>query len=259
MVARKIMAVNHLILVCCHTIWLGGGTKGENEDEWAIETFQKGETPTFMDHIKAGIQVLNEQPDSILVFSGGATKRDRTPLSEGESYLNLARTLAPPTLHPSLAAETHATDSYQNILFSIIHYHHLTTRYPTHITLITHAFKILRFLDLHVRAIRWPSDRITFLGIDPPEQVTPRTVLEEGKGEGGYGVWKGDLYGVGDILGGKRRARGWVEESLRVVGEGVEEGVWRLLGWRGGESGVEVYLGRLPWDEGGDEGRGSGS
>lgn len=36
----------------------------------AIESFQKGETPTFIEHIRAGIRLLEEQPNSMLVFSG---------------------------------------------------------------------------------------------------------------------------------------------------------------------------------------------
>ena len=35
-----------------------------------IEPFQKGETPTFLAHIKEGIRLLGEQPGSLLVFSG---------------------------------------------------------------------------------------------------------------------------------------------------------------------------------------------
>lgn len=35
-----------------------------------IEPFQKGETPTFIDHIKAGLKALAEDCHSLLVFSG---------------------------------------------------------------------------------------------------------------------------------------------------------------------------------------------
>lgn len=69
-----------------------------------IEPFQRGETSTFMEHIRAGLEGLEDRPTSLLVFSGwlssnsdaieawlssdsGATKQNRTPLSEGESYL----------------------------------------------------------------------------------------------------------------------------------------------------------------------------
>ena len=46
-------------------------------------------------------------------------------------------------------------------------------------TIVTHGFKIQRFLDLHIPACRWPRDAVRFKGIDPPESVVSRTVLEE--------------------------------------------------------------------------------
>lgn len=38
-----------------------------------------------------------------------------------------------------------------------------------------------------------------FVGIDPPAEVTPKEQLEEGEKVKGWGVWKGDLYGVGEV------------------------------------------------------------
>lgn len=80
---------NHLIIVCCHAIYTGGSHLGASEDEWLvgpeyalyrktapdapsrlIEPFQKGETPTFIDHVKAGLKALAEDPNGLLVFSG---------------------------------------------------------------------------------------------------------------------------------------------------------------------------------------------
>ncbi len=78
--------------------------------------------------------------------------------------------------------------------------------------------------------------------------MTPRSELEKGERERGFGVWEGDLYGVGDVLGGKREKRGWEDRALEVVGRGKEEGVLGLLRWRGGADGKEVYGGELPWD-----------
>lgn len=108
---------------------------------------------------------------------------------------------------------------------------------------------------MHVPAIRFPVDRVTFLGIDPPEYITPGWKLEEGERKSGHGAWEGDLYGVGRVLGGKREGRGWREEMgvEDVLGglEGEErEGVKGLLGWRGGGDGREVFGGWVPWEEG---------
>lgn len=41
-----------------------------NKSNRLIEPFQKGETPTFMAHVKAGLKAAAEDPCSVLVFSG---------------------------------------------------------------------------------------------------------------------------------------------------------------------------------------------
>ena len=63
---------NHLIIVCCHGIWTGGPSRGFDENEWLIAAFQSGETPTFIEHIKAGLRELKNDDRSLLMFSGYA-------------------------------------------------------------------------------------------------------------------------------------------------------------------------------------------
>ncbi|KAI9780111.1 MAG: hypothetical protein M1816_003166 [Peltula sp. TS41687] len=238
-----------------------------------IEPFQKGETKTFIEHIKTGIKVLSETKDALLVFSGGPTK-PHTRLSEAQSYLNLVQANAffnhPHPSSTNITTESLSLDSYQNVLFSLLTFHAYTGGvYPTHLAIVTHDFKRARFLDLHLPALRWPRDRVCVVGIDPPTTTTSRLELEEGERLRGWDLWRRDPYGVGWELRGKRRVRDvWglqTEEEgegeghgvwIRMEGEGVGaggrlelgEGVGRLLGWKG----PERFEGRLPWDgEGG--------
>lgn len=64
------MAPSHLIIVCGHAVWAGGPKNGWDEAEWLIEGFQQGETPTFIEHIKAGVRLLGQDENATLVFSG---------------------------------------------------------------------------------------------------------------------------------------------------------------------------------------------
>jgi hypothetical protein len=63
-------APSHLIVLCCHGIWLGGPSRGQDESEWLIADFQSGETPTFIEHIKASLRLLEADPEALLVISG---------------------------------------------------------------------------------------------------------------------------------------------------------------------------------------------
>ncbi|PYH48618.1 DUF218 domain protein [Aspergillus saccharolyticus JOP 1030-1] len=248
--------LTHLIIVCCHAIYKGGPTKGRSEDEWEIEPFQKGETPTFTAHIKAGLCLAAEDPASLLVFSGGPTKQPRTSLSEGESYLNLAlanNLYTTPFLSTSrITTELYATDSYQNLLFSLLKFRVTTGHYPSRVTVVTHEFKRARFEELHFPAVGLSADQMRVVGINPPEEVTPLRVLVEGEERRGLGLWRRDRYGVGAVLGRKRIERGWKGgiEGVPVL-EGIQgdEVVEALVRWDGGETGNEWFdrMGELPW------------
>ena len=127
-------------------------------------------------------------------------------------------------------------------------------------TIITHDFKRHRFLDLHITALKFPAQRVRFVGIDPPESVTSRASLDEGERKRGWGLWQEDLYGTGDVLRTKRVARGWkddveaasqFEEAFgldRQQGRGFGA-VKELLQWKGGRTGREAFPAQVPWEE----------
>jgi len=176
-------------------------------------------------------------------------------------------TATPPTpglgLRARIFVDRYATDSYQNILCSLIQFplfvrrlvpartrdKSLSMPLPSKLTVISHDFKRARFLDLHLPALRWGRET-KYIGIDPPFDAVKMAEIQTGDRLRGYGAWKGDLYGTGEVLGRKRRGRGWdAEEFRRQVLEMLpsareREMVSGLVGWHGGS----LYTGDLPWD-----------
>lgn len=251
--------IDSLVIVCCHAIFHPDDTNPSfplksphDESNWHLAPFQQsnpdtgkpGEQETFLAHINAGLDALVTGPLAgrcLLVFSGSATKRTLTPLSEARSYYNaaLAQALAQGLSgggpakdffdHGRILLEEHATDSFQNLLFSILLFRHRAGHYPKEVCIITHAFKAKRFLELHAPAIRWPSYRLRVQGIDP---VMSREELEDtvsGEERFGFAPWQDDPLGTGDALSKKRVTRGWSNDTIRELHDGLEESVKQLL------------------------------
>ncbi|GAC97065.1 hypothetical protein PHSY_004649 [Pseudozyma hubeiensis SY62] len=83
--------LNHLVIVTGHAIWAGCDVKAKDDDEnWVLEDYQKGgSVKTFYKHIEKGMQLTVEDPNALLIFSGGQT-RPNSLQTEGESYYSLA-------------------------------------------------------------------------------------------------------------------------------------------------------------------------
>lgn len=270
---RNYSGFEDLIIVCCHAIFLPDAEAHDfplhsphEESNWLLAPFQKsnpetgkpGEQSTFVAHAQAGLSVLTVRPDNadleknLLIFSGGATKRATTPKSEARSYYHAA--LAEELLEGHygggrthklysrgrILLEEDATDSLQNLLFSILLFRKIVGIYPKHIRLVTHAFKTKRFLELHAPAIRWPQNRIQVQGIDPVMSSTELDSTLDGEEEFGYAPWDDDPLGTGKRLSSKRKQRGWEDSRLEELSEGLEESVKELLRGNVPES--------LPWE-----------
>ncbi|KAF7984264.1 hypothetical protein HWV62_16108 [Athelia sp. TMB] len=168
----KNLGLDHLIIVPGHSIWTGTDPSLKlDEDQWLLEPYQKGggRIDAFVSHIARGAELAHQDEHSLLIFSGGQTRAGSTT-TEAESYLRLATSsgLLPPSpsTHFRATTEDHALDSYQNLLFSIARFHEVTGKWPTHITVVGYEMKRRRFEELHREALRWPTSRFDYVGID---------------------------------------------------------------------------------------------
>ncbi|KAH6632965.1 hypothetical protein C7974DRAFT_309351 [Boeremia exigua] len=275
--------IEQLVIVCCHAIFYPDVEapnfpthNPHDEGNWHLAPFQKsdaatgkpGEHETFLAHIKASLDTMTtgsnatwkedvawNQDSTILIFSGGATKQSLTPLSEARSYYHaaLADELAQGHIGGGRAhqlysqgrilLEEHATDSLQNLLFSILLFRQTIGRYPKNIRVITHAFKSRRFLELHAPAISWPQDRIQVQGMDPVMSSADIESTLKGEEKLGYAPWQEDSLGTGELLSRKRKQRGWSDVDAQKLTEGLEESVIKLLD---GETSEELPWTRMP-------------
>ncbi|USW53277.1 Putative rossmann-like alpha/beta/alpha sandwich protein [Septoria linicola] len=259
--SSDICKTTDLVLVCCHGIYMGEDGRNTAEDQWILQPFSRsdplarkpGEHETFIAHIMTAAMAVHSNPEALLIFSGGFTTN--APRSEAESYAIVLKHMVNhnAALFPAgvrYALETYATDSYQNLIFSIIRFRQLTGAYPKNITVVTHAFKERRFLELHAPAIKWPHHRIRVQGLNPPFTLDELNFTQMGERERAYNAFAGDPYGVRMPLSQKRLARNWNAERAHVfLGFRLESEVTGLLGWQGGVSGWETYPRRLPWED----------
>ena len=238
---------NHLIILCCHAIYIPKTHRSTLPPEtlleanWLIATFQTSESSTFTTHLKTSLDLLSQDAMSHLVISGSKT-RPEINLSEAASYLALAlenhfwrehddvesTTQANDTLRRRITLEEKALDSFSNIINSVISFWRMTSCWPEKISIISHAFKESRFLLHHCPTLQLPSSMITYIGIDPdymnPSSVDhdARRTEEVRKWEDGRGLraWKSDEWGRGVILRTKRAERNhWAVEQVLFVDE----------------------------------------
>jgi len=246
-----------LYIVCCHAIFDNTKDDPFHESNWHLKPFQKsdrqtgkiGEHFTFIAHIQAAATALL-LPNAFVVFSGGATDPS-IPYSEAESYAQVFGHLYPgkqitgPALtHPRWSCETTSTDSYQNLLFSILEFRGQTGRYPDRVVVITHAFKADRFLNLHAPAIHWPQDRIRVAGINPPFTRSELDSVEQAERESAYALFQEDPYGIRAPLALKRAQRRWKPSNMQLIAADLEREVKSLVQWQG----LGLYAGQLPWE-----------
>ncbi|PVV00865.1 hypothetical protein BB560_004736 [Smittium megazygosporum] len=194
-----------LIIVPCHGLYTGVDSPLFQKN-WNLTPVQSKNIDVYLRHIGRGIEALNQHEGALLLFSGSSTRPLPNIHSESYGYWLAAYKLKWIT-HEIIArvlTEDFALDSYQNLLFSICRFHEITGNYPDHITVVGFDFKKRRFNDLHLKAIRYPKIRFTYVGVDPTTEIESS---RSGELKYGYNPFKENLYGCSPFLESKKASR----------------------------------------------------
>jgi hypothetical protein len=242
--------LTEVIIVAGHAVYRGRSYDDPMQDEnWSLQEFQRGEPPAYIEHIRAGVEMAARQPESLLVFSGGQTRRDGGPRSESESYREVAEHFEwwGTDVSARTAAEEFARDSFENLLFGICRFRECAGRYPLGVTIVSWAFKEERF-ELHRNAVSFPISRFRFIGVNNPVDLA---LALEGELRNGLEPFRRDPYGTSEsldsceagqvALGAKRKERNPFnrQHPYSISCSELSE----LLLHRG----PDLYHGSLPW------------
>lgn len=245
--------LENLVLVAGHGVYIADNPDNpEDDSNWALQDFQRGEPPFYVEHICRGVRIADQDPRSLLVFSGGQTRYEAGPRSEAQSYWTIAdhfnwwgRT----SVRSRATTEEFARDSYENLLFGICRFREACGQYPRRVEVVSWAFKEQRF-GLHRRAIRFPDSRFVFTGVSNPvdleqaKQGEERTVAAFERDPYGVRTHNTERDGDGEsieYLGDKRDGRNPFNRKhpYNTSCENVKD----LLQY----SGIGQFEGPLPW------------
>ena len=127
-----------------------------------------GEATYYFSHVLAFADAFRQGKFDFAVFSGGFTHAAAGVRSEAESYCDVARYWSYGTLDTNRVwHEEGAHDSFENFLFVLGLSRLRSGRWPSRVTFFGWSFKEERF-ELHRQALRWPSDRYEYVGLNNP-------------------------------------------------------------------------------------------
>ncbi|XP_057773598.1 uncharacterized protein C57A10.07 isoform X2 [Salvia miltiorrhiza] len=238
-------SLRNLVMVAGHSVYTSSSCeKVDKENAWYLEAYQKhpGQAATFVTHIEKGVEIAARDDATLLLFSGGETRKDAGPRSEAQSYWIVAESKQwfgnRDSVRSRALTEEHARDSFENLLFSVCRFRELTGTYPHNITVVGYDFKEERFVHLHRSAIRFPEFRFLYSGT-PSSQDSREAAL---KGEALVRAqFQEDPYGCLGALSRKKLGRDPFHRSIPYPNGCPEiKGLFTYCG-------TAPYPGWLPW------------
>jgi hypothetical protein len=184
---------------------------------WSLFPFQKGEISYYAEHIQKGLELARNDSSSLLIFSGGGVREGIGDWTEGDSYFVFAEWLAKDDpeqlsiLKSRTFVERYASNSFQNLLFSVLSYklhskmfpanHEFS--YPLDVTVVGWETKRERFFD-HAAALRLDLSHFYYESVNTfPGDMEFHLKREAQTRE----LFKKNLYGLGDGFSNLRSNR----------------------------------------------------
>lgn len=247
----KLQELDHLVVVCGHGVVVAESLAdvGVEDAAWLLLPYQLDQSlpGAFVSHIERGVSIAANDPGVLLVFSGGQTRSNAGPRSEGLSYWLVGEHFQwwgqAKSVRKRAFVEEYARDSFENLLFSIARFREVTGQYPRRFTVVGYDFKKTRFQHLHRGALRIPEAAFVYEGIQPPPgSHFDLTSATEGELTNAVLLFQKDSYGCNDeVLRTKRLGRNPFGRTIPYSLSCPE--IIGLLNW----CGPELYPGRLPW------------
>lgn len=216
--------MKNLIVVAGHAI-LRDLARVKEDAGWHLLDFQKGEPVKYVEHIRRGVEEAAADPEALLLFSGGPTRREAGPRTEALSYWLVAEHFewfGRPELAGRALLEDFARDSFENLLFGIARFFEVAGRMPEQVTVVSWEFKRERFARLHREAIGWPEEQFRYVGANDPEAIGQALAAEE-RARAKYAA---DPYSLGEEFRAKkaernpfRRQHGYAVSCPELFGE----------------------------------------
>jgi len=222
--ASKLQDLDHLVLVAGHAVLDPHAesldSANTRESVWYLMDYQRNQDmpEVLVSHIQRGVAEAAADPKALLAFSGGQTRSEAGPHDEGSSYYRVAEHYgwwgydassddSKLSVVQRTVTEDFATDSFQNLLFSICRFHEVVGKYPARITVVGFSFKMQRFASMHREAIRFPIDDFRYVGIEPPRHFD-LAKAQLGEKQNSVRPFQEDPYGCSSaLLRDKRLAR----------------------------------------------------
>ena len=194
--------------------------------------------------LRYAIELKNKTEHSLLVFSGGQTRKTAGPISEAASYYLMSSALYKnePAMYKNIVLEEFARDSFENVLFSICRFKEFTGRYPLSISVIGFDFKGERFMDIIRHALQFPIDSFNYFGLKPDTSLGFDYDRAASGEQSVLLSLRRDMYACATVdLIEKREIRNPFRRTIPYVLSCPE--LEDLLNW----CGPQIFPGLLPW------------